>query len=150
MILLCFQRKTDLQFFEKPVRVKYSQTHRTMALSSKSLREIETVANDPDEFDFGEPEVVSVEIAPGKFLSLHEPTADDLIEITRISRDKSLDEVEVTLKTICILHTPDSGKRKLTLKDAKRLRSKQIRMLGEAINSLLGGDEESEDSKSND
>lgn len=121
-----------------------------MALSSKSLRELETVANDsPSEFDFGEPEVIVVEIAPDRFLSLQEPSADDLIEITKISQDKSLDEIQATLKTICILHSPEPGGRKLTLKDAKRLRAKQIKMLGNAINELLGsGDRDDTDMKS--
>jgi hypothetical protein len=110
-----------------------------MALTSKSLREIETSAHEmASEFDFGEPEIISVEISPGKFLSLHEPSAEDLIEITAISGDPELDEIQATLKTICILHSPMTGGRKLTLKDAKRLRAKQIRMLGEAINQLLG------------
>lgn len=113
-----------------------------MALSSKSLREIEQTVSDADDFDFGEPEIIAVEIAPGKFLSLHEPSAEDLMEITKISKDKTVDEVEATLRTICILHTPEPGRRKLTLKDSKRLRSRQIRMLGEAINTLLGGGEE--------
>lgn len=114
-----------------------------MALTSKSLREIETSLQEvSSEFDFGEPEIISVEISPGKFLSLHEPSAEDLIEITAISQDKSLDEIQATLKTICILHSPEhQGGRKLTLKDAKRLRAKQIRMLGEAINQLLGSEE---------
>jgi len=117
-----------------------------MALSSKSLRELETTAaqSADDDFDFGDPEIVSVEIAPGKFLSLQEPSAEDLIEITKSSSDKSLDEVQATLKTICILHSPEAGGRKLTLKDAKRLRAKQIKMLGEAINELLGGSEDEE------
>lgn len=126
-----------------------------MALSSKSLRELETTVVDAgSEFDFGEPEIVAVEIAPGRFLSLQEPSADDLIEITKISADKSLDEIQATLKTICILHSPEPGGRKLTLKDAKRLRAKQIKLLGNAINELLGsgGDEEDldDDTKSDD
>ncbi len=121
-------------------------THTEMALSSKSLRDLETTAQDSvlSDFDFGDPEIVAVEIAPGRFLSLQEPSAEDLIEITKISSDKSLDEVQATLKTICILHSPEAGGRKLTLKDAKRLRAKQIKMLGEAINELLGGSEDEE------
>jgi hypothetical protein len=120
-----------------------------MALSSKSLRELEVTAADASsDFDFGDPEVIAVEVAPGKFLSLQEPSAEDLIEITKISADKSLDEVQATLKTICILHSPDPGGRKLTLKDAKRLRAKQIRLLGNAINELLGGGDDDEDMKS--
>lgn len=120
-----------------------------MALSSKSLRELEVTAADASsDFDFGDPEIIAVEIAPGKFLSLQEPSAEDLIEITKISADKSLDEVQATLKTICILHSPDPGGRKLTLKDAKRLRAKQIKLLGNAINELLGGGDDDEDMKS--
>lgn len=120
-----------------------------MALSSKSMRELETVAKDSvSDFDFGEPEVIAVEIAPGKFLSLQEPSADDLIEITKISSDKTLDEIPATLKVICILHSPEPGGRKLTLKDAMRLRSKQIKLLGDAINELLGTGSEADDSKS--
>ncbi len=120
-----------------------------MALSSKSLRELEVTAADASsDFDFGDPEVIAVEVAPGKFLSLQEPSAEDLIEITKISADKSLDEVQATLKTICILHSPDPGGRKLTLKDAKRLRAKQIKLLGNAINELLGGGDDDEDMKS--
>lgn len=116
-----------------------------MALTSKSLREIESSVQDSvDEFDFGPPEIISVELAPGKHLSLQEPSAEDLIEITAISKDEKLDEIQATLKTICILHHPEPGGRKLTLKDAKRLRSKQIRLLGEAINQLLGTNEEEE------
>jgi hypothetical protein len=120
-----------------------------MALSSKSMRELETVATDSvSDFDFGEPEIISVEIAPGRFLSLQEPSADDLIEITKISADKALDEIQATLKVICILHSPEPGGRKLTLKDARRLRSKQIKLLGNAINELLGAGSEDDDSKS--
>jgi hypothetical protein len=120
-----------------------------MALSSKSMRELETVATDSvSDFDFGEPEIISVEIAPGRFLSLQEPSADNLIEITKISTDKTLDEIPATLKIICILHSPETGGRKLTLKDAMRLRSKQIKLLGDAINELLGTRSEAEDSKS--
>lgn len=111
-----------------------------MALSSKSLREIESLAEAPLDFDFGDPEVIAVEIAPGKFLSLHEPSAEDLIEIGKISDDKGIGEIDATLKTICILHQPESGGRKLTLKDARRLRAKQIKSLGDAINELLGNE----------
>lgn len=117
-----------------------------MALSSRSVREIQDMAETArSNFDFGEPEVIAVEIAPGKFLSLQEPSADDLIEITKISNDKDLDEILATLKTICILHSPDPGSPKLTLKDARRLRHKQIRKLGDAISVFLNGDREDEE-----
>lgn len=125
-----------------------------MALSSKSLRELETTSIDAaDDFDFGEPEIVCVEIAPGKFLSLQEPSAADLMEIGKIENEKGVDDIEKTLKIICILHAPDPGKRRLTLKDARRLRSKQIKLLADAMKDLIGsgGEEEesSNDMKSN-
>ena len=96
------------------------------------------VEDEDDLFDFGEPEVVSVEISPGKFLTLKEPSANDLIEISKASDNKNISEVEATLQTICILHAPDAGKRRLSLKDAKRLTARQLRKLGVAINDLLG------------
>jgi hypothetical protein len=116
-----------------------------MAISKMSrVSHDEEVGFEDDAFDFGEPEVIPVEIAPGKFLCLKEPSADDLIEISRISEDKKISEVEATLQTICILHSPSPGQKRLTLKDAKRLRARQLKMLGGAINQLLGlgGDEE--------
>ncbi len=122
------------------------QNEGSMALSSKSLRQLEDVANnDGFSFDFGEPLVVPVEIAPGKYISLREPSADDLIEISKISKDKSIDEIEATLKTICILHSPDSNGRKLTLKDSRRLTGRQIKKLGDAINELLNSPDEEEE-----
>jgi hypothetical protein len=123
--------------------------HKTQTMAvSKMVRETNTsVTSDDDDlsFDFGEPEVISVEISPGKFLTLKEPSANDLIEISKISDNKNTSEVEATLQTICILHQPDQGGRKLSLKDAKRLRAKQLRKLGVAINELLGMDEEQEE-----
>jgi hypothetical protein len=109
---------------------------------SKMAREASPVplrAEDEDDlFDFGEPEVISVEISTGKFLTLREPSANDLIEISKVSDNKNISEVEATLQTICILHAPDAGNRRLSLKDAKRLTARQLRKLGVAINDLLG------------
>jgi hypothetical protein len=99
----------------------------------------QTVEEDSS-FDFGEPEVIAVELSPGKFLTLKEPSANDLIEISKISSNKNLDEIEITVQTICILHAPDAGQRKLPLKDAKRLTARQLKKLGKAINELLGID----------
>lgn len=101
-------------------------------------------ADEDSLFDFGDPEIITVEINPGKYLTLKEPSANDLIEISKISDNKNISEVEATLQTICILHSPDQGGRRLTLKDAKRLTAKQLRKLGEAINELLGMEDEKE------
>lgn len=112
---------------------------------SKMTRELASPSeSDDDLFNFGDPEVISVELAPGKFLSLKEPCASDLIEISKISDNKGVSDVETTLQTICILHSPSDGERKLTLKEAKKLRPRQLKKLGEAINVLLGIDDEEE------
>jgi hypothetical protein len=105
-----------------------------------------SATEETDIFDFGEPEVIPVELSTGKFLTLKEPSASDLIEISKISDNKSISEVEATLQTICILHSPEPNGRKLTLKDAKKLTARQLRKLGEAINLLLGlsGEDEEE------
>jgi hypothetical protein len=40
-----------------------------MPLTSKSTRELESLAKtSQDEFDFGEPEIIAVEIYPGRFI----------------------------------------------------------------------------------
>lgn len=92
-------------------------------------------------FDFGEPEVVPVEISPGRFLYLKEPCAEDLIQISEINNNDSLGEIEATLQTICVLHSPDNSGKKLSMKDAKKLTARQLKKIGEAMGDLLGGDE---------
>lgn len=120
----------------------------TSKMSREASYQASSMSNpgdDDGDFDFGDPEVISVEVSPGKFLTLKEPTADNLIEISKISDNTSISEVEATLQTICILHAPDAGRRRLSLKDAKRLTAKQLKRLGGAINELLGMDETPEE-----
>lgn len=100
-----------------------------------------------DGFDFGEPEVIPVEIAKDKYLYLKEPCAEDLIKISEISENTKISEIEATLQTICILHAPQDGSRKLSLKDAKRLTAKQLKSIGRSLSILLGGDEDEEEEK---
>ncbi len=121
------------------------------ALSHKNMRDLETTSiTAADDFDFGDPEIVCVEIAPGKFLSLQEPSAADLMEIGKIEQEKNVDDIEKTLKILCILHSPEPGGRKLTLKDARRLRSKQIKLLADAMREVIGSEVEEEGGKSDD
>lgn len=96
--------------------------------------------NDSSDFDFGEPEIVPVEIASGKFLYLKEPCAEDLIVISDINSNEKLSEIEATLQTICVLHAPTEGGKRLSLKDAKKLTARQLKKIGEALSSLLGTD----------
>ena len=112
--------------------------------TSKMTRPADTEVISPmesNDFDFGEPEVVPVEIANGKFLLLKEPCAEDLIVISEINSNEKLSEIEATLQTICVLHAPDSNGKKLSLKDAKKLTARQLKRIGEALASLLGTDE---------
>ena len=94
-----------------------------------------------DDFDFGNPEILPVEITPGNFLYLKEPCAEDLIKISEISENEKITEIEATLQTICILHCPQNGGKKLSLRDAKRLTAKQLKKIGESLSLLLGSDE---------
>lgn len=93
------------------------------------------------DFDFGEPEVIPVEIATGKYLMLKEPCADDLIQISNINSNEKISEIEATLQTICVLHYPEQGGKKLSMKDAKKLTARQLKKIGDAMTDLMGGDE---------
>jgi|TARA_B100000085_G_scaffold79282_1_gene71405 hypothetical protein len=114
-----------------------------MATSKMSRPAAEEVSagDTTSSFDFGEPEVVPVEISEGKFLYLKEPCAEDLIHIADINDDEKLGEIEATLQTICILHAPERGGKKLSMRDAKRLTARQLKKIGEALGTLLGSDE---------
>ena len=103
-----------------------------------------------DCFDFGEPEILVVEISPERYLSLKEPSVSDLIEINKISSNKKISEIEAIVQMICILHYPDEGRRRLTSKDCKKLTAKQLKNLGKAINELLGQSEEEDDAEESD
>jgi hypothetical protein len=94
-----------------------------------------------DSFDFGEPDVIPVEISKGKFLYLKEPCAEDLIHIAEINDNEKLGEIEATLQTICVLHHPEEGGKKLSMKDAKKLTARHLKKIGDALATLLGGDE---------
>ena len=62
-----------------------------------------------------------------------------VLKILSISR--KLGEIEATLQTICILHAPEAGGKKLSMRDAKKLTARQLKKIGEALGSLLGSDE---------
>ncbi len=93
------------------------------------------------DFDFGDPEVIPVEVSEGKYIYLKEPCAEDLIHISDINDDEKLSEIEATLQTICVLHMPVNGGKKLTMKDAKKLTARQLKKIGEAMGTLLGSNE---------
>ena len=112
----------------------------TTKMSRQNVSEI-SEASEADFFDFGEPEVMPVEISNGKFLYLKEPCAEDLMHIAEINDNSKLTEIEATLQTICILHSPQDGGKKLSMRDAKRLTARQLKKIGEAMGLLLGSNE---------
>lgn len=111
------------------------------AKMSRPASESGSVIEVNDGFDFGDPEILPVEITAGNFLYLKEPCAEDLIKIAEISENAKITEIEATLQTICILHCPQDGGKKLSLRDAKRLTAKQLKKIGESLSLLLGSDE---------
>lgn len=85
-----------------------------------------------DEYDFGEPEVVSVQITPTLSMSFREPTVADFTKIEEFISD-SKKETEMLTKVMCLLHVPDPGRSKLTLKNASKLRGPQIRHISDVL-----------------
>lgn len=115
-----------------------------MATSKMSRVPANSEADITSHYDFGDPSVIGVELAQGKVLYLKEPSAENLIEINSLSDNKNINEIEATLQTICILHSPEEGLPRLTMKDAKKFTARQLKKLGDAINELLGLNEEEE------
>ncbi len=111
------------------------------AKMSRPATESGKVIEVDDDFDFGEREIVSVEITPNNILYFKEPCGEELIKIDEISGDKRISEVEATLQIICILHVPQNNGRKISLRDTKKLTAKQIKKIGVALGQLLGSDE---------
>ena len=90
-----------------------------------------------DLYNFGDPKVISVELCPGKYLSLREPMISELAEIEKVSA-KSSSEADTLAQTICILHAPEPGVRRITLKEAKRLTAGHLKLLNDPVAELLG------------
>lgn len=120
-------------------------------LSKPTLSQVEagTSSNESSSFDFGEPEITTVQISKTVELAFREPTAEDAMKLSEFqNKNKDSSDVEATLYTICLLHFPLDGQAKLTMKDAKRLSTRQLKKIGSTLNKLMGGDDDSEDSKS--
>lgn len=105
---------------------------------SRPAREEQDWGND---YYFGDPEIVTVQLTEDLSLSFKEPSAEELEyieEINEESLNKKNGQIEATLKMICLLHVPDEGKKKISLKDAKKLTARQLKKIGEALNEVLG------------
>lgn len=109
----------------------------TSKMSRPSLDEKEW---DTDYY-FGDPEIVSVEITDSIILNFKEPSAEELElieEINEESSKKKNGQIEATLKMICLLHVPEEGKKKISLKDARKLTARQLKKIGDALEGVLG------------
>jgi hypothetical protein len=122
-------------------------------LSKPGLKQIEAEVLDSghqSEFDFGEPEILTVQVSPKVSLSFREPKADDAIKLREFEmKNKEASDIEATLFTICLLHYPQEGQGKLTIKDAKRLSTKQLKKIGMVLNRLMAADDELEEELDN-
>jgi hypothetical protein len=121
-------------------------------LSKPGLKQVEAEVLGQDglpvvsEFDFGEPEILTVQVSDAVSLSFREPRADDAIKLREYeTKNKNISDIESTLFTICLLHYPQEGQGRLTIKDAKRLSTKQLKKIGSVLNQLMAGDQEGED-----
>lgn len=114
-------------------------------LSKPGLNKVEADVLDTavSEFDFGEPEILTVELSSKVSLSFREPRAEDAIKLREFeTKNKNASDIESTLFTICLLHYPQEGQGKLTIKDARRLSTKQLKKIGKVLNQLMVGDDE--------
>lgn len=119
-------------------------------LSKPGLKQVEAeVVESESGFDFGEPEIITVPISNTVELAFREPRAEDAMKLADFqSKNKNVSDIESTLYTICLLHYPLDGQQKLTMKDAKRLSTRQLKKIGSTLNELMGGSEEAPDPKS--
>lgn len=119
-------------------------------LSKPSLRQVEAEVDldTPSTFDFGEPEIITVQVSDTVELAFREPTAEDAMKLSEFqNKNKTASDIEATLFTICLLHYPLESQQRLTMKDAKRLSTRQLKKIGSTLNQLMGGGEE-DDSES--
>lgn len=103
------------------------------------------------EYNFGDPEIIEIEVSGGVVLRFREPDVEDLLSLTEIEKETQGNEILQTLQTICLLHTPEPPHNKITIKEAKRLKVQDLKKIGKAISGLVSFedlDEEYMDNKS--
>ena len=100
------------------------------------------------EYDFGDPNLIEIVVSNNISLTLREPDVEDLLALNEIEKNAQGNQILQTLETICLLHTPDSSRNKITMKDAKKLRVQDLKKIGEAINKLVSFEDSNLDNKS--
>lgn len=89
-----------------------------------------------DEYDFGQPQLHSIRFTDKLTLSFREPTATDLGKIEDFMKATEK-EVDMLIKTICLLHEPDPGRPKLTLKNAQKIHGDQLKSIAKTLAPML-------------
>jgi hypothetical protein len=97
------------------------------------------------EYDFGSPSIVEVEVSNNVTLRFREPDVDDLLRLAEIEKECGGNEIMQIVQTICLLHTPSESQSKITLKEAKKIRIKDLKKIGKAITNLVNFNREDED-----
>lgn len=100
------------------------------------------------EYNFGDPEIIEVEVSNGIVLRFREPDVDDLLRLNEIEKETQGNQIMQTIQTICLLHTPNESQSKITMKEAKKMRVQDLKKIGKAIAKLVSFDDE-KDNKSN-
>lgn len=122
-----------------------------MATAKLTRPSLEAVESNNDfinsDYEFGTLREISVDVSPSISLTFKEPTAEDFLKLQEFENSSNVSDVETTLFTICLLHVPDSGKKKISMREAKKLSARQLKKIGEALKFLMN-DEEEQDFKS--
>jgi len=122
-----------------------------MATAKLTRPSLEAVESNNDfinsDYEFGALREISVDVSPSISLTFKEPTAEDFLKLQEFENSSNVSDVETTLFTICLLHVPDSGKKKISMREAKKLSARQLKKIGGALKILID-DEEEQDFKS--
>lgn len=122
-----------------------------MATAKLTRPSLEAVESNNDfinsDYEFGTLREISVDVSPSISLTFKEPTAEDFLKLQEFENSSNVSDVETTLFTICLLHVPDSGKKKISMREAKKLSARQLKKIGGALKILID-DEEEQDFKS--
>lgn len=89
------------------------------------------------EYDFGDPEIIEVQVSNGVVLRFREPDVDDLLKLSEIEKETQGNQILQTIQTICLLHTPTETQSKITMKEAKKMRVQDLKKIGNAISKLV-------------
>jgi hypothetical protein len=100
-----------------------------------------------EDYDFGLPEVFPIELTPTLTINVREPTVTDFARIEELVKETKKD-TEMLVKVLCLLHVPDEGRPRLSVKNAMKLRSSQIKKVSKILMPMITMEEDKEAEKS--